>query len=241
MRLSAARRVIPDGYRVFSLRLDGVTPLLMSSGEADREGDTYRAYRALSKKRGKTVEDESRLRELEWYTRIYYDDQIGCYLPGKNIKELIREAATKWRKGEDVVRALMIPRYRIPLLYDGPRTPDELWREGYKFVAMVANAGAGSGRVERCRPCFDEWALETEIAIDPEDLSDDDLEAAVARSEKYGLGDGRRIGFGAFKAILVFVRVQREDAAANGSKPRNRREETANRVRSEMLLGKASK
>jgi hypothetical protein len=237
-KLSAMRRVVPSGYRVYELTLNGVTPLLMSSGEADRESDTYIAYRQLSKKRGKTVEDESRLRELEWYTRIYYDDKIGCYVPGKNVKEMIRSAATKWRKGEDVKRSLIIPEYRIPLIYDGPRTPSELWHEGYQFTAMVANAGAGSGRVERCRPCFDTWSIKTEIAFDPEDISDHEVELFVSRSEKYGLGDYRP-DFGSFRAELSFARVQREDAHANGNKPRNKRAEAANMARAKALLGTA--
>jgi hypothetical protein len=89
------RRIIPTGYHVCKLSLEGESSLLMSSGEADRESDTFRAYRALSKVRSKSEEEESRLRELEWYTRLYFDEQVGVYIPGKNVKELLRSAATK--------------------------------------------------------------------------------------------------------------------------------------------------
>lgn len=236
MTPSPARRVIPLGYQVYTLELHGQTPLLMSSGEADRESDTYRAYRALSKKRGKSLEDEARLRELEWYTRLYHDEQIGCYIPGKNIKELIRSSATKWRRGEDIKRSLVIPDYRIPLTYEGPRDPAALYEAGFRYVAMVANAGAGSGRVERCRPCFDDWSLTVELAIDPADLDGDDLSMFVERSQKYGLGDYRP-DFGAFTASLTFVREQREAAKANGSKRRDKRAEVANAVRTSALVG----
>ncbi len=235
MTPSPFRRVIPVGYRVHELHLKGVTPLLMSSGEADRESDTYIAYRTLSKKRGKTIEDEARLRELEWYTRLYFDDQVGCYIPGKNIKELLRSAATKIRKGEDVKRSLIVPDYRIPLIYDGPKKPDALWKAGFSYVAMVANAGAGSGRVERCRPCFDEWELKTEIAYDPEDLSDHEIDYFVERSQKYGLGDYRP-DFGAFVATAKFLREQREDANANGAKRRDKKAEKVVHERAKALM-----
>src|SRR5437764_931335 len=109
MPSSPTHRVVPKGYQVWELTLEGQTPLLMSSGEADREGDTYRAYRSLSKQRNKTIEQEERLRELEWYTRLYFDKDIGCYIPGKNIKELLRSAATKWRDGENIKRSLVVP------------------------------------------------------------------------------------------------------------------------------------
>jgi hypothetical protein len=236
MTPSPLRRVIPEGYRVHELHLTGVTPLLMSSGEANRESDTYIAYRTLSKKRGKGIEDESRLRELEWYTRLYFDDEVGCYIPGKNVKELLRAAATKWRKGEDVKRSLIVPDYRLPLVYDGPRTPTELWADGnFAYVAMVANAGAGSGRVERCRPKFDKWEVVTEIAFDPEDLSDHEVQTFVERSQKYGLGDYRP-DFGAFVASLSFLREQREDARADGAKPRDKVVERVTKSRAKSLM-----
>jgi hypothetical protein len=236
MTPSPVRRVIPAGYQVHELHLVGSTPLLMSSGEADRESDTFVAYRMLTKKRGKSLEDESRLRELEWYTRLYYDEQVGCYIPGKNIKELLRSAATKLRKGEDIKRSLIIPEYRIPLIYDGPREPAELWAKKFSYVAMVANAGAGSGRVERCRPCFDKWELKCEIAFDPEDLNLSEVEFAVERAQKYGLGDYRP-DFGSFESSLSFLRKQREDANADGAKPRDKRAEKANGTRAAALIG----
>lgn len=232
---SATRRVIPTGYQVHELHLTGVTPLLMSSGEADRESDTYRAYRALAAKTRKTLEDVTRLRELEWYTRLYFDAEVGCYIPAKNLKELLRSAATKWRKGEDVKRSLIIPEFRVPLIYEGPREPAELYREGFSYVAMVANAGPSAGRVERCRPCFDSWELRTEIAFDPEDLDADDVRRFVERSEKYGLGDYRP-DFGAFTSELKFLREQRADARADAKKPRDSRSEGAHNARAEQLL-----
>lgn len=234
MTPSALRRVIPIGYQVHRLTLTGETPLLMSSGEADRDSDTYRAYRALSKKRGKTIEDEARLRELEWYTRLYFDEQIGVYIPGRNVKELIRSAATKIRKGEDVKRSLIVPEYRLPLVYDGPRAPAELYAAGFSYVAMVANAGAGSGRVERCRPCFDKWELVAEVAFDPEDIDPHELAMFAERAQKYGLGDYRP-EFGAFTARLEYLREERRDTKANGAKARDKRAEAANAKRAAIL------
>lgn len=232
------RRVIPTGYHVCLLRLDGESPLLMSSGEADREGDTYRAYRDLSKARSKTVEQEARLRELEWYTRLYFDAELGPYVPGKNIKELLRSAATKWKLGEAVKRSLVVPEYRIPLIYDGPRTAEELWSEGFRYTTMVANAGAGSGRVERTRPCFERWSVEAEIAYDPEELDSHAVENIVARSEKYGLGDYRP-EFGAFTASLSIVDGKRGDARADAKKPRDQQREKANTTHATRIMASA--
>jgi hypothetical protein len=214
------RREPPNGYIIHQLTIVGETPLLMSSGEVDRESELYREYRALSKARAKTIEQEAQLRELEWHTRIYFDEELGPYIPGKNIKEMLRSAATKWKLGESVKRSLVVPDYRIPLIYDGPRDLKGLWEADFRYTAMVANAGAGAGRVERTRPCFDNWSLEFEVAFDTDELDEDSFVQVVQRSMKYGLGDYRP-EFGAFIASTSFVRQQKSQVDANGAKKRD--------------------
>ena len=197
------RQVVPAGYERATLLMRGTSPLLMNSGEVDVDGDEYRAYELLGQKKGKSLDDRARLRELEWAIGLHFDADLGPFIPAKNVKELLRESATKWRKGEEIVRSLAVVDFRIPLLYEGPRTQDELWQEGFRYTTMVANGGAGRGRVMRCRPQFVGWTLTVELAFDPEDLDFHFLEMVVERSRKYGFGDGRRIGFGHYDAALA--------------------------------------
>lgn len=229
------RRVIPTGYLVYHVSFTGITPLLMSNGEIDRDSDLYIAYETLAATKRKTREQRAQLRELEWYTRLYYDDAIGPYIPGKNLKELIRSAATKTRDGENVKRGLVIPDYRVPLSYDGPREAKELWDAGFRYTAMVSNAGAGSGRVDRTRPCFDNWLLDFEVAFDQEELDQSRFEDAVIRAEKYGLGDYRP-EFGAFDASFEFLRIENSSVRAVAHKKRDERAEKANKVRVEKVM-----
>lgn len=207
------RRVVPEGYATAMLTLTGTSPLLMNSGEADRDSELYRSYFMLGQKKRKTLDDEARLREMEWQLRIYLDEKIGPYIPGKNVKEMLRSAATKWRRGEDIKRSLIVVDYRIPLQYDGPRDQQGLWDAGFRYTAMVSNAGFNAGRVARCRPMFREWRIETMLAFDPEDIDPDFLHLVVERSQKYGLGDYRP-EFGAFHALLDGEEVHK--ASANG-------------------------
>jgi hypothetical protein len=229
------RRVIPDGYAEATLGLVGTAPLLMNSGEADRDGELYRAYYILGQKRGKSLDDEARLRELEWQLRIYLDEEIGPYVPGKNVKEMLRSAATKWRKGEEIKRSLVVVENRIPLLYDGPRDQQGLWDEGYRYTAMVANAGAGSGRVVRCRPMFPDWRLEAELAYDPEDLDYDFLCQVVERTQKYGLGDYRPT-FGSFIATLTPGKVSKNGARGDARKRRDGVEDGAHKAMRDRIV-----
>ena len=205
------RRVVPAGYHTATLTLTGTSALLMNSGEVDREGEQYRAFVQLSQKSKKSLDDESRLREMEWAMRIYLDPEIGPFIPGKNIKEMLRSAATKWRRGEDVKRSLIVVQHRLPLIYEGPRDQQGLWDAGYRYTAMVSNAGISRGRVVRCRPCFEEWAIEAQLAWDPEDIDYDFLQIIVERSRKFGLGDYRP-EFGSFLSRLGPSEVYKEES-----------------------------
>jgi hypothetical protein len=148
------RQIVPPGYITATLSLVGTSPLLMSSAETDPDSEPYRAFALLGEKKKKSLDDKARLREMEWKLRLYLDEKIGPYIPGKNIKEMIRSSATKWKRGEDIKRSLVVIQNRIPLLYDGPRDEKGLWDAGYRYTTMVANSGPGAGRVMRCRPMF---------------------------------------------------------------------------------------
>jgi len=223
------RQIVPTGYTTATLSLVGTSPLLMSSGEADQEGELYRAYKLLADTKKKSLDDQSRLREMEWKLRLYFDDKIGPYIPGKNIKEMLRSAATKWKRGEDIKRSLVVVETRIPLLYDGPRDEKGLWAAGYRYIAMVANSGMNAGRVTRCRPMFKDWSLEVDIAFDPEDLDADFLHIAVDRTRKYGLGDYRPT-FGSFDIQMAIGDTVKPGAKGTAAKKRNGIEDRANKT-----------
>ena len=229
------RQIVPTGYTTATLSLVGTSPLLMSSGEADRESELYRAYRLLGDTKKKSLDDEARMREMEWKLRLYFDAKIGPYIPGKNIKEMLRSAATKWKRGEDIKRSLVVIQTRIPLLYDGPRTEKGLWDAGYRYIAMVANSGMNAGRVSRCRPMFKEWSLEVDIAFDPEDIDADFLHIAVDRTRKYGLGDYRPT-FGGFDIKMELGDVVKGEANGSAAKKRDQIADGANKTFVERVM-----
>lgn len=224
--MSWLRRTVPPGYESATLALKGTSPLLMNSPEADRDGELYRAFEALAQKTGKTRDDEARLRELEWLVRIYLDDELGPYVPGRMVKETLRAAATKWKQGENLRRSLVVVPYRVPLIYEGPRDQAGLWAAGYRFTTMVTNGGRNRGRVLRTRPMFPEWAIEVELAYDPEDIDLDRLALIVERAQKYGLGDYRP-EYGAFDASLFDAQNHKVGVNGDARKLRNHIDEAA--------------
>lgn len=233
------RHVVPNGYATGTIDIEGLSPLLMNSPEADRDGDLFRAFTLLSQKPGKTFDDEAQLRRLEWEVRIYFDDELGPYLPGRMLKAVLIEAAGKFKKGATIKRSLTTALYRIPLQYTGPRDQDGLWAQEHRFTTMVQNAGFGSGRVMRTRPMFPEWGLSVGIAFDPEEIDPKTLAAIVERSQRYGLGDYRPAksggDFGMFAANLTIDSTSRKAREALGSKTRNGHEAAAHAVALDQL------
>lgn len=231
------RRVVPAGYSTGILTMVGTAPLLMNSGETDRESDQFRAFKSLGAKRGKTLDDEKRIRELEWGLALYLDKDLGPYIPSKNLHSLLREAATKWKEGANVKRSLIVIETRIPLTYEGPRDQAGLWEAGFRYEAMVSNAGPSKSKVVRCRPCFDGWSLGAAIAWDPEDIDEDRLHQIIERSQKYGLGDYKPT-FGTFTANLDQVEILNEPVKANAAKDRDKLYEKAHqKARERVMVG----
>jgi hypothetical protein len=220
------RRVVPEGYATGTIHFAGTAPLLMNSAEADRDSELFRTYTLLGQKKGKTLDDEARLRELEWELRIYLDAEVGPYVPGRMVKGVLCAAAGKFKKGATIGRSLITVLYRIPLEYDGPRDQQGLWDGGYRYSTMVKNAGFNAGRVIRCRPMFPEWAVNADIAFDPEEIDADTLGLIVERSQRYGIGDYRP-EFGAFNATLSVDGTSRKVRAPMGTKERNGHEQDA--------------
>ena len=188
------RRIIPPAYREATLRMTGEAPLLMHADTLlDPLHPLTRELRPYLTKMAKnrTVDDIMSIMRLEWLAGIYHDDELGPYIPGVNVKAALATAGKRFNKGETIKKYLVVMEKRIPLEYDGPRGQDELWEEGFRDVRGVVNSGRNKGRVSRCRPCFEDWALSATISYDPQQLDRDVLEDVVEYAQICGFGDGR--------------------------------------------------
>lgn len=174
------------------LRLTGTAPLLMHNIRmADPLDDYTKALKEITKKRIKTQQDHIEMARVEWHGAIYYDPDIGPYLPGFNIQAAMEEAAKITSQGKDMKRGLLITDDVCPLLYTGPRVLAELWDAGTPYRHRVA-VGVGKNRVMRTRPMFKEWAIEADAVLDLNQMSLEDM-GSIAESggTMTGIGDWR--------------------------------------------------
>lgn len=188
----------------FRITLTGTAPLLMHNSRLADPLDTFvKAKKRVSNKRTKTDEDHEELARLEYLGGLYFDADVGPYLPAQNIERALLDAARLSKRGKQIERGMFIQTDTNPIAYRGPRDTDGLWKdENFRLMASVKQQ---TSRIMRCRPLFREWTADAEGILDPNFLDPADLEAiATTAGQVIGIGDWRP-RYGRFTATIEQV------------------------------------
>lgn len=175
-----------------TVRLTGITPgiLMHSDRGANPLNPDARRLKELTSKRIKTQEDHEEIARAEWELALYWDEEIGPYIPSMNIRASLVGGAKFNKLGAGVQRSLLTVTERTPLEYDGPRGFYDLYKSG-KFID-TRSVVIGGKRIMRNRPLFNNWSLLFEMSYDESQLDESDLMLAFKNAGKMvGLGDFR--------------------------------------------------
>lgn len=141
--------------------------------------------------------------EYAYFMGAFYDIPgiDGIAIPAENMRQSLIEAAKMTRQGPQVKRAVMVTIPAVPLIYDGPRKPQELWDDGgYKLTRMIRSS---SGASPTTWPIFHEWALKVPFELDESVLSVAQLTEIAERAGRLvGLGASRKQGYGRYDALV---------------------------------------
>lgn len=186
---------------IIKVRLVGTRPMLMHSDVyADPLNPMTKAHKALTGKRKKTDDDHEAIAKSEWRGGLYFDEEIGPYIPGVNIEGVIRDGGKLSKLGTQIKRSTEVMDEKCRLEYDGPRTVKGLWDGGFYDARSVKVPG---GRIIRYRPIFHRWHLECEIAFNPEAIDRHQVIKCLEDGGQYlGLGDYRP-KFGRFEVEVI--------------------------------------
>lgn len=184
----------------FTITLTGTAALLMHNSRLSNPLDTAtKALKKYTAKRQKTDEDHESIARLEFAGGLYFDPDVGPYIPGENIARCLVDGAKLTKMGVKVTRGVFIATDTNPLVYSGPRDEEKLWQAGYLLMASVK---IGTSRTMRCRPHFAEWKVQANGILDPSVLELDDLKSIADNAGSLiGLGDWRP-RFGRFTATV---------------------------------------
>lgn len=171
-------------------RLKGETPLLQHNVRLANPLDPFaKQISAIAKKRNKTDADYAALAPLEFEGGMYFDKEIGPYVPGAWIDRMLENAGKREKLGSTFKAYAQCLADKIPIEYEGPRTLKGLWENGYYWTTMV---GVQQRKTTRTRPMFQQWAIQVQIFYDEEALDAVQIIRTIERAGlAVGLGDYR--------------------------------------------------
>jgi hypothetical protein len=116
--------------------------------------------------------------------RLYMNGH-GPYIPGENIRQSIIGAAGRHKIGRraattDVAAGIYISPFELPI--------EGEWHTDSRAVVIKATGG----RIVRHRPMFDEWAIQFQLQLDQDLVSEKLMQAVLTDAGRLvGLGDFR--------------------------------------------------
>lgn len=176
---------------ILKIKIVGESPLMMHSERGANPLDPEaKELKMFTGKRKKTDEDYEEIAYRDWKLGLYFDENIGPYIPGLNLRSSIVEGGKMNKLGKSIQKGTMIIEDKIKLEHDGPRTIKGLWADAkYRDVRSVV---VNQARNMRCRPIFHDWYLIAEIHYDTTIIDIDNILLAANNAGAYiGLGDFR--------------------------------------------------
>lgn len=173
-----------------TLKFIGTSPLLQACDRlADPLDPATIRHKELTSKRKKTEEDHALIARSQWQGLLYWDDELGIYMPTQNIRASIIGGAKLNKLGMQIKRGTIMMEAKVPLDYGKKLTIDQLWEQGYIDRRSVVVSQA---RVMAYRPKFAKWSLQATLTYDESTLDENQIIQSAENA-------GRFIGIGGFR------------------------------------------
>jgi hypothetical protein len=189
----------------------GGSPLIMHNERlADPLDDYTRAIAEYSSKRKKTVDDHQEMARLEFLGGLYTEPPLSyplngsapvVALPAWNILRCLQDGGRRHKRGVDVPRGIYPLAETVPIQFEGPEEPEELWKDG--GFHLRKSVGVQRSRTMRTRPLFSDWQAELPIEVDAKVFDLHTLKVIWKDAGTYaGLGDMRPV-YGRFAGVIA--------------------------------------
>lgn len=176
----------------FEVRCKGVKPLLMANPQmANPLNEFKKESSKYTSKRNKTDEDHIAISKIQFMGHLYYDKEIGLFIPSENIEACIKEGAKVSKNGKKIPLAVNVVEYKVPLIHrSNAKTPEELFEDN-EFVD-VRFGNLNKSKILVTRPRFDQWELVFHVELDTTLLDIEEfIEALNNAGQRAGLGTYR--------------------------------------------------
>ena len=182
--------------------LNGTSPLIMHSPKCVNPlHPIAKKTKEYTTKRKKTDEDLQTISDLEWESGVYWEDNVGLYIPNEAISATIQNGAKMNKNGKDIARFCFVLDSIVPLDIGEVQDYNKM-KYDHRF-RDVRSVCVQRSRVIRTRPRFNTWRCEFDIMLEDDKLNVETLLLALENAGKYiGLLEMRNLGYGKFEASI---------------------------------------
>ena len=177
---------------IIDFEITGIAPLLMHCDRfANPLAPETIEHKKLTSKRTKTLEDHRAIAKSEWMGSLYYDSELGPYVPSNMIRASLIGGAKLFKLGRHIQRSVIFLESKgFKLEYKGTKDPEKLYGKGEHVDSR--SVVVGQARLFRYRPRFPEWTVKGSFSLNEQMLSREDLEKSFEAAGHFcGLGDYR--------------------------------------------------
>lgn len=192
--------------KFINAKFTGINPLLLANPQTvDRFNAYTKAMKRINdKKTRRTDDDYLELANLEMRAKLYFDDEIGVYVPSTWVGAAIASTSFKTVKiGKAAIRGgVFTTADRLPLSYRGQdkvkQIEDLINNEAFRHKMILPQ---GQVRVSKTAPIFHGWSFSCGLEYDDSVVDEDSLKHIINQAAKYG-------GFGDFRPTFGRATVE---------------------------------
>lgn len=160
------------------VRILGQTPLLIANGQtADPTNYHSKKLKSLTSKRNKTEEDLENILETQWEAGLYWNDEIGLYMPSENLYAGFLKAARKHKIGNKCSAISFSESLGYPILTEGHKDFVSLKsnpKNKFKKIVVIQRSKTVS-----CRPIFHNWKINFDIEFEREVIDSNEIKTVL--------------------------------------------------------------
>lgn len=173
---------------VLAVHIVGEMPLIVHNGQlADPLNPFTKALKVATGVRKKTDADHAEVARLEFMGSLYIGgDPPVPVIPGYFVEGALKGAAAKHKLKKDVAGGVYCMG-DFPLIYPGPKDPDEMWKDGrFRFTRRVK---LGRVAIMRTRAIFMPWEVKIEVSFYKDLIDRENVVKVLNTCQSTGFGE----------------------------------------------------
>ena len=192
-------------------KISGYNLLQSNPQTVDPFNSFAKAKKTITNKKKKTEEDLLNLQELEVRSKIYWDDEMGAYIPTTWLMAAL--ASNSWNKAKikkaDIRASVFPEEMYLKLYYEGMNRVEkieDISRDNFFIQSMLLKQG--QVKIAKSSPIFHNWYFQGALEFDSEIIDKSTLVYLLEYASKYG-------GFGDFRPTYGRAKFEDLDSIRN--------------------------